>query len=91
MVRFEEWADALVMECMGTGRDEEGLADCYPEETCVDIFWCKKGVVEERYAHIQQSGIFVLVEDFLRSGGVMVSLVGDTASDLSWLSALVLR
>jgi hypothetical protein len=34
MVRFEEGTDALVMECMGTGRDEEGLADCYCEETC---------------------------------------------------------
>jgi hypothetical protein len=48
-------------------------------------------MVEERYVHIQQSGIFVLGEGFLSIGCVMVSLVGDTASDLSWLSALVLR
>lgn len=34
MVRLEEGADALVMECMGTGRDEEGLADRHREETC---------------------------------------------------------
>jgi len=35
MVRFEEGANALVMECMGTGRDKEGLADRYSEEACV--------------------------------------------------------
>jgi hypothetical protein len=46
MVRFEEGADALVMECMGAGRDEEGLADCYCEETCgirMNNFSARKG------------------------------------------------
>jgi len=101
MVAVEKWADALVMEGMGTMGNEERLLNCDGEEAC-------KGRVRRRYnsrlrgkwpwgptqldrhLHMQQSAKPDLSKAVF-DGGTLVCWVEGSARALSWRRALVLK
>lgn len=92
-VFLEEWAYTLVVEGVGTGCDEEGLADGDRKETwggMRGVLFCRR----RRDAHMQQSGMLDLgrrlpLDGSLGSAGLAGSVV--TARALSWVMAWVLE